>query len=457
MNIAIGLCLMFGLAACDRHISGDLDLLGECMIDSLVLDGEYAGVTDAAGRTVTVGVSDGYAVDDMEVSYIAVSEGATADIARGGHVNMLSPRSIRVANGDVYIDWTLRVQYAKAEILSFVVNGQYVGSINQGGKTIKVYVPASQDVTALTPVIKVSDGAVVTPGSGVAQNFTAPVVYTVVNGSVENTYMVSVEKMDAPQALFVGTASSIDGLAPEERAACDWMLGTVERSRYCSWTDFRNGKTDLSECKVIWWHFHKDGGVDGKSAFENAAPEAVAALAAMQAYVDGGGSVLLSRYATYLPGYLRLNGQEPTGCFPNNCWGGNEDAPETTKEAWSFFAANPGHALFSNLMTGSDPMTIYTCEAGYKLTNSTAQWHIGSDWGGYETREVFEQKTGAQTLAVGGDGAVVVWEYPRTETNGAILCIGTGCYDWYSVDGVYGGYHDNVNRMTLNAINYLKQ
>ena len=53
------------------------------------------------------------------------------------------------------------------------------GIINEGAKTIAVTVPAGTDVTALVPVITISSLATVSPGSGVPQNFTNPVAYTV--------------------------------------------------------------------------------------------------------------------------------------------------------------------------------------------------------------------------------------------------------------------------------------
>ncbi|MGN1248023.1 MAG: DUF4960 domain-containing protein [Paludibacteraceae bacterium] len=440
---------------CKGHIAGNLDIIGDCLIETLVLDEQYAGTIDASARTVTVYVPEGYSVSAMVLSSLSVSEGATADVREGDSLNMLTNRAIVVTNGDVYLEWTLIVRFAKAQITSFVLNSRYVGGINQEEKTIRVYVPSSENTAAMTPVIKVSDGAVVTPESGVPTDFSAPVAYTVTNQTLTNVYTVYVDKMDAPAALFVGTAATIEQLLPEERRACDWMLAEVEQAQYCSLTDFANGKVELSACKVIWWHFHRDGGVDGKSAFESAAPEAVAAVAAFQKYIDNGGTLLLSRYATYLPGYLSLNGNNPTDRFPNNCWGGNEESPETTNEPWSFFAVDANHPLFAELAKGTDPATIYTCDAGYRITNSTAQWHIGDDWGGYPTLADFEQLTHAQPLAKGGDGAVVVWEYAHTADKPAVLCIGTGCYDWYSIDEVYAGYHSNIDQMTLNAINYL--
>ena len=55
----------------------------------------------------------------------------------------------------------------------------------------------------------------------------------------------------------------------------------------------------------------------------------------------------------------------------------------------------------------------------------------------------------------GGDGAIVAWEFPATGSKGKILCIGSGCYDWYSIDEVPSHYHDNIGKMTMNAFNYL--
>ena len=107
-------------------------------------------------------------------------------------------------------------------------------------------------------------------------------------------------------------------------------------------------------------------------------------------------------------------------------------------------------------MKDGDANAVYTCDAGYRITNSTAQWHIGSDWGGYADYATWRSKTGATDLAYGGDGAIVAWEFPAANGHGGILCIGSGCYDWYSVAPLSEeGYHANVARMAKNAFNYL--
>ena len=108
-------------------------------------------------------------------------------------------------------------------------------------------------------------------------------------------------------------------------------------------------------------------------------------------------------------------------------------------------------------MNGGEPDKVYTFDAGYRTTNSTAQWHIGSDWGGYADKEIWREKTGGVDLGYGGDGAIVAWEYPTDGTKGGIVCIGSGCYDWYAygIDASADKYHANIGKMTENAINYL--
>ena len=68
----------------------------------------------------------------------------------------------------------------------------------------------------------------------------------------------------------------------------------------------------------------------------------------------------------------------------------------------------------------------------------------------------WRKETGAKDLGYGGDGAIVVWEFPANAGKGGIVCIGSGCYDWHTtVDASSDRYHKNVETMTMNAINYL--
>jgi len=75
------------------------------------------------------------------------------------------------------------------------LNPQVSGAIDQSAHTISVTVPKDTNVTQLTPTISTSDYATVSPLSGVVQDFTNPVTYTVraQDGSTQN-YTVTVTK-----------------------------------------------------------------------------------------------------------------------------------------------------------------------------------------------------------------------------------------------------------------------
>jgi hypothetical protein len=73
----------------------------------------------------------------------------------------------------------------------------YTGTIDEAKKTITVIMPYGQSFVSISPVIKLSDKAVVTPASGTAQNFStsnvAPVFYTVTaENRMQARYKVSI-------------------------------------------------------------------------------------------------------------------------------------------------------------------------------------------------------------------------------------------------------------------------
>lgn len=83
---------------------------------------------------------------------------------------------------------------SEKKILSFKFASPAVEAvITENAKTIVAVVPAGTDVTALVPIITVSDKATVSPASGMPVNFTNPVTFTVTaeDGSTA-TYVASV-------------------------------------------------------------------------------------------------------------------------------------------------------------------------------------------------------------------------------------------------------------------------
>ena len=177
----------------------------------------------------------------------------------------------------------------------------------------------------------------------------------------------------------------------------------------------------------------------------------------MRELLNSGTGFVLTRYATM---YAQALDVTLDGNVPNNCWGKNEETGEITGGPWSFFIqGSESHPLYEGIGTFTEEgkVGIYTCDAGYRITNSTAQWHIGSDWGGYPALADWSTVHGGTALGYGGDGAVVAWEYGSDDVRGKVICIGSGCYDWYAygVDYSADQYHGNVEILTENAINYV--
>ena len=93
------------------------------------------------------------------------------------------------------------------EITAFNFNGltpNVTGVVNEGAKTIALTVPYGTDVTALVPTIT-HTGASVSSNTGVAQNFTNPVTYTVTAADASTqAYTVTVTVAASPR----GSSSS---------------------------------------------------------------------------------------------------------------------------------------------------------------------------------------------------------------------------------------------------------
>ena len=458
INIFCALCIVCGLWSCSDDNVSDLQLSGDCMVESIALD-NYEGIINLASRSIVVRLPEVYETSAMQVTKLSISDGASCNVKQGETLNLDAAKVLKVKNGDVFLNWTLSVLHDEARITSFVINDIYQGTIDQTAKTITVYVPGSIGLTSLVPTIVYSQNASITPATGVAQDFTNPVTYTVKNNSAEATYTVKVIAIDKPKALFIGEPSSMNDLDPEAKAACQWMLGNVPGTLYASFADVEANTVDLSECKVIWWHYHFNGGVDGHDQFVAKAPYALSAVNQLRQYYENGGAFFLTRYATNLPSFIGATGDDEW-TTPNNCWGQDEDGAELCGGPWSFriFDGMNDHPMWQGLVQGDNSQEVYCTDAGYHITNSTAQYHIGTDWGGYDNHAAWETRTGGKILGVGGDGAVVAWEYPAKDGKGGIICIGSGCYDWYSYTyepGYTEKFHKNIEIMTQNAFNHL--
>ncbi|MGI6534665.1 MAG: S-layer homology domain-containing protein [Peptococcia bacterium] len=102
------------------------------------------------------------------------------------------------------VSFTVAENFAK-KITSFKFEGfdpDVMGTINEEAKTIVLTVPYETDVAALTPTITYI-GASISPDSGVEQDFTNPVIYTVTaEDDTTQAYTVTVSKAAAVDAVI---------------------------------------------------------------------------------------------------------------------------------------------------------------------------------------------------------------------------------------------------------------
>jgi len=106
-------------------------------------------------------------------------------------------------------------------------NSQAAATIDEANSTITVQLPYGTDVRALVPSITLSDKATVAPASGVAQNFTTPVTYTVIaQDGTKHDYEVSV-KLDKNTENII-KEFKFAGLKPAVVASIDQEARTIK-------------------------------------------------------------------------------------------------------------------------------------------------------------------------------------------------------------------------------------
>ena len=152
---------------------------------------DVVGMVDEDAKTVRLDFPEGTDVSHLTPT-IVVSTYATVSPASGVPQDFTEPvcYTVKAANGTTAQYWVEAFVHDadnEKSILSFVIDGRE-GDINEIAKEVEVMMPEGTDVTQLVPTIVVSEGATVEPASGVAQDFTNPVPYTVTAA----IYMVSV-------------------------------------------------------------------------------------------------------------------------------------------------------------------------------------------------------------------------------------------------------------------------
>ena len=439
-------CMAMIIAACDDGLDGTaLSMGGDCFITRLVIDGQEGDI-DNTDKTVTVYLAPGTDLTSLRPE-LTLSPGAVSDIASGSVVDFTMPVVFKITNGNAYIDYTVTARCYDAAFTSFTLTDaagtRYQGTVDNDAHTIVVYLPYGTDVSRLIPSYTLTDGATASPSEGSAFDFSSPVTFTVSNHGLDVAYTVTVVASDMPVTAFIGTAATVSGLKDEERAAAEWMLANVARSRYISMQDIISGavKLDPSEIKVLWWHCDDDTwpsqGWDSRDMIKD--------------YYARGGSLMLTRYACkYINDVyqIAIDQREPNAQ-------NKSDVALPLDVPLGFVVDVADHPIFDG-MNAVEGQPVYLVDAGFATKNTQVDWNI---WD-YPDHSLtgWEQTTGGRRLAYEGDDSnkTAIVEFPaRTASAGRVVLVGTGGYEWNIANGSANPYASNRTMLTVNILKYL--
>ena len=455
MAIMLSACCLL-LTACDDDNRESLDLSQDVTIHEFTINGTQ-GTIDNENMTVKVMLPPKSEVTSL-TPVIEIADQATVTPASGEQQNFSGNVEYKVVNGNLYNIYKVSVEVLNARITRFMLNGRYLGTIDDVNHTISVTVPTTIDITKLIPTIEYTEGATISPESSKMQDFTNPVVYTLTYMNETFTYEVSVIQSDHAYA-FLGTAETIEGLTnADEKTAAEWMMENIPNSKYVSLESLKDGSTSLNQFTAVWFHYEQTNTLPAIAANKNVTN-------ALKNYYTGGGNVFLSGTACLYTGSLGIT---PSTYIPNNPFGSFGDAEQVNA---------PGE-LWGIAITGCEDHPIYK---GVTVDKTTQTWpvvwligkeiswrrNIGCPWdlvAPYtQDWSDWSAKTGGTPLAsfnwdndCNEKVAVSVFDGVEGE-KGTAVCIGMPSYDWYyeKEDVSANPYYSNIEKITQNVVDYL--
>ena len=182
--------------------------------------------------TVPFGTNPADLVATFTTTGSSVAVGATPQVSATTHNNFTSPVTYTVTAADAstqdyVVTVTIAPSSAKAITAFTIPNQTGTTTINEGMHTISITMPTGTNVTTLTPTITIT-GSSINPNTGVAQDFTNPVSYTVTAADTSTQeYVVTVIVTPALSSEKAITAFSFGDLTPSVIGAIDNDAGTV--------------------------------------------------------------------------------------------------------------------------------------------------------------------------------------------------------------------------------------
>lgn len=453
MQASLILALLFMVTACeDSFENGGFDVNSPSNVISFKINGTAGEIDQKTGK---INVTLPYGSDITAViPQVVMEEGATSNLDLTKPINFTSPVKFRVINGNLFKDYTVTVTVL-SPIKSFVING-ITATINDVSKTITMTLPDNTNLTALQPVIELTNGVSISPASGATIDFTNPVTFVVTSNGKSVNYTANVGvPVKGLVVAFLGTAATRSGITNmDEVTASNWLFANFPGAKYISFDSVLNG-ADLSDVDVIWWHF--DSATNLPTVAYNPA-----VTAALKSFRTNGGNLLLTSFASQ---YVDALGIVPSGKGPNNVFGDFPPNGFVDGNSWGMsFVGHENHPIFQGLTTYEAGKANLLQSGTFRL-NHTAWWFL-PDWGGYVNGAGWRTQTGGINLASESwdnnlDGRVTIAEFPNSGTNKNVIVISMGAYDWYNETNSSGvpsqanEFIGNIKLLTQNSINYL--
>lgn len=436
--------------------------------------GNRNGIINDTTQAIVVTMPAGTASLSALVPTFTVSSGAVVTPLPGVAQDFSSPVKYTVTSGNVYKTYTVTVRVQEAAILTAAI-GSHEGVIDEAGKTITFALPYGTALTELAPAFTLTGEASLSPASGVKQDFTTPVTYTLTSGSVTKQYQVKTVVKVAPdmskgaigtKKAFLGTARDRHSIPDDdEQAAADWFFSKYSDADYISWDQVSGGAVNIYQYKVIWWQYDQSAQLPQQALHSDV-------VALFTSYLKDGGNFYFSGHAVL---YFWTIGRIPSefnmaigdgGGFENN-------------DTWTIGVNLPGvdhrgHPLYKNILFDQADgfYTFPVIGPGWKEDHNHVMVEVARKYG-YPNNSIlayasFVKELDAEWLGVWGGirdfyMAGVLELKANTTWKGKAIYMGIGGFEWNQ--NAQGGinpsgvniYQDNIVQVCSNAIDYLSQ
>ncbi|HPF97735.1 MAG: DUF4960 domain-containing protein [Flavobacteriaceae bacterium] len=259
---------------------------------------------------------------------------------------------------------------------------------------------------------------------------------------------------------YLGLAADVASISDDDEiASATWLFDNYPDAEYISFADIEAG-FDLSEFRVLWWHYDKD---DDNPELPAEALTTNVVSAITNFHANGGGLLLNTHAIEYLWTIGRIT--DNIGKLKG------AGAGFSNGDTWSV-GINIGlvhdestHPVYQGLdiIQPDARKIIPLIGPGYREDHNFVLW-IGDYYGiGNANEQVYSNLFNDAKLRILGvwDGITDYWmmanfeAMPNEEFEGTAIAIGIGAFEWNQNDGT-NLYQDNIEEITQNALEYLK-